>query len=226
MDKLTRPTSNTLLKPAHHSLSDWDWQPGAYFMLSGDYFISAPTALAIPSDTSGTPRFGWAALKEDLEANIPHGLLTSWHHRAYGGPGYLDFWFRAQALPPSAGQPAFPANCYLLRVSTTYCEVFKRVNNVQTRILNYKMPHGFSYSTWNRHAIYWGTVSGSGGDVCRITLKKEINGQWRTQASVDNSQNLWAGSPVNRVGFTIAGRGQGPKYRTYLDDTEIWKRTY
>lgn len=227
MDKLILPVRKQLVLPRHHSLADWDLQPGAYFFLDTWTYISEPKCLALPSTTTSKNYYGWVALKAAIDGNIPHGAIAGYFYRGTTLQGTLYLFCRAQALPPGVGQPAYPANCYYMTTNYQQWILRKRVNNVETTLSTINVPTGsMQPQQWQLYQFLWGTESTPGGDVCRFTFKLEQNGQWVQMATYDHSENLWPATGIALVGFNMGGNGLNPSARCRADDTAIWKRNY
>lgn len=225
MDKLVTLDTHRLVLPKHHSLADWDFQPGAFFFLDTWTYISEPKCLAIPSTTTSKNYYGWVMLKSVIDGCIPHGAIVGYFRRGTVLEGTLYLYCRAQALPPSVGQPSHPVDCYYMTTNYNHLYFRKRVGGVQTQLADIILPTGFIFpQIWQLYRFIWGTESTPGGDVCRLSFQLEVSGEWSTAYTFDDSANLWAASAVNLVGFNMGGYGLVQNNRTRADDTGIWKR--
>jgi len=210
----------------HRSLTDWDFQVDSLLELNAAHYVSEPSSLAVPRQWTGYWEWLWAYLKASIDNCIPHGLLATWLWMEREGTNTPWFWVRAQAVPPAGAGFVKPANGYAFHFTTAYVRIIRRVNNSETVLVTEDLANQLPARQWNHIAMFWETLDLGAGDFLRLTFQVEVDGAWVTQATYDDTQDLWAGSSVNKVGFNLAGSfiREDEAYKSRVDDTEIWRR--
>lgn len=209
---------------SHHSVADWDFQPDSWAGLDDYTFISEPTSLACPIKKSTYYQYVWVFLKEALGGNVAHGKICTWLWISHATTSTPRFFFRAQSLPPTTAGAQEPDDCYLVLVNQNVCTLYRRINKSNTTVGSHPWDPPLTEMTWNKIALTWETVTMPGGDWLAFLVEQEVDEAWKQYPLIYDTQNLWATSGVNRVGFRIAGTRSTPGKASRVDDTEVWKR--
>jgi len=215
--KVVERPKTKLILPKHHSLADWDYRPGCLFGLYADQYISAPSCLrAIVDPPEETIENFY--LKAALAPEIHDGRIVDWtrvQNDAYSYSGYL---FRVQDTPFDS----FPLNCYRLHKTREYSQLYRVMDGEMTKLLEQATDPYDDVDTWYHWRLtFWQYAGGDLASILRITLEIEVDGEWTQLWYIDDADNLWAESEVNRIGFYATAYPSG-KF-TWRDNTEIWR---
>lgn len=213
-----------LFTPKHHSLIDWDLQPGSLLYLDDYTFISEPYSLACPSKDTGYYEAGWCFLGEALGKNIPHGKLITWLWLGHSATSVPRLMFRAQALPSPPEVSMYPDNCYYLQTTSTWYGLWKRVDGYSVCIDSGSGYPPLTEREWHKVALTWETIELAVGVFMAVLFEVYKDEQWQPWFLYLDDYNLWEESEVNRVGFRLAGAGDHKVRNSRVDDTEIWER--
>lgn len=202
-----------------YSLMDWDYEdPGPY--ISDEVYVSAPTSLAAQQKV-GLIRQGWAFCKLPAALCVPDGRIVSGIRLCDAIAIRLYWFFRAQAYPPE-GQ-VDPDNCYALFYRCQDVRLYRIVGGGLSLLYDYNFPTPLAAETWYWFRLtFWQYLPADLVKLLRVTLDRWISGAWENLFIKDDSDNMWAESEINKVGFNL--RYGAAQKITAIDDTEIWER--
>jgi len=204
------------MKKLHFSLADWEFQADHHFYISEVEKVSDPSSLAHKGEPSETA-LAYCYLGDTLGHNIPNGsFITYW--RNIWTTTFHEFYFRQQTPLAYRGDQ----NGYYLVFDgrENSCQVRRYIDGVGTVIGN--IPNaGFAYDTWMRFKVdFYEYITADLTKTFRIELFFWTAGAWQSQGYVEDGDNAFATSAVNRIGFSDSGTS--PINANYHDDTEIW----
>lgn len=215
--KSFRPLNTT--NTPHHSLADWDYStPGPY--ISDKVFISPPSSLAARKDPP-FEREGWAICKLAAAHNVPDGRIVSYNRLGVATFLAIHWIFRAQEPP----DPNFliHKNNYHFQFRHDRVDLYLTVGGVHTLLKTYTFSPSLSLNTWYQfRATWWQYITAGLTKLLRITLEQSIDTTWQELFCYDDSNNKWADSDINKLGFCLLhGSSALP---TAIDDSELWKK--
>ncbi len=197
----------------HHSVSDWDYTPGAVYTLDTSQYVSSPRSLRIggPGFLDDNTIF---LCRIAATRNLPQGRVSSWH-RDTVGVSSKSYPFRNQAALNSASQ----ANMYQVVITHNSWQFTKRVGGALTIIA--EQPLVTVPDTWYHDRVtWWNGVTALNVPALTCMLERYIPAVWVQQGDwVYDENNLWKDSAINRCGV---GSWDDPTDYSWIDDTEIW----
>lgn len=206
------------LKPIKHSLADWDFNPAGLLSITEEQYVSSPSSLT--TGTAGTSGWrDWAFLKTALGACIPDGKFLEYWRYSHTSYDEHMVYFRTQALPIDS----MPADCYYFRTTSSEWKLLRRVDDHDTELDGGTYPTEIPAHTWVHFRItFYQYLNAPLNNVLRIICEIDKGEGWETLTEVDDTNNQWAESEVNRIGFAI--QSYRDTERCYIDNTEIWRR--
>lgn len=198
-----------------HSLSDWDYVPGAHLELYPLIYVSPPTSLRTVPQLPN-PDWEHIFLGTALGACIPNGRIVTWWRYSMV---YVDvfFHFRTQDIPTNG----YPHNGYCIQLNNHGSLAHRIVNDVSTQLWSVPISPTLPANSWHRIRVTWYQWVNEYFEIqFRIMHDLEVAGEWVNLKTFDDPVNAFADSAVNRCGFVFYSW-----YRDYwhhLDDTEIW----
>ena len=202
---------------SRHSPEDWDFQTSGLWALSSDRFISTPTSLCRPTDTTNL-HIAHVSLKPTFPTNIKQGRLVTyfnWKHLTLCRTHLLA---RAQTQP-YLGEPA---NCYKLLVINDRMQLHCRLNGSATVLGEGFFSPQLAINTWYRVRFTWFEVPVEGQPpILRLQGDMFEYGLWQNYITYDDINNRWSGSAVNYIGFAL--EGVSVNAQCFIDDTEVYQ---
>lgn len=197
----------------HHSVSDWDFTPGAVYTLDTAQYVSSPRSLRI-GGAGGSDDNTIFLCRITATLNLPQGRLVT-YHRSQTGMLSKSFPFRNQAALGSASQ----ANMYQVVITVGEWQFTKRVGGVLTIIATQALTT--NPNVWVRDRVtWWNGVTPLNVPALSVMLERYVGDAWVQQGDwVYDEANLWKDSSINRCGI---GAWEDIYYYSWLDDTEIW----
>lgn len=205
---------------SHHSLADWDYRPGAYITISGDRYVSYPSALRTIIDPPETT-YEWLYLKDALAHNIPDGRILDWRYfdtaSAIIAGGFL---FRCQDISFTD----WPLNCYYIQFTPLQTLFCANINGVRNVLYIYEHRPYADPDTWYHTRIsFFQHIEADFAVYLRVVFEIQVNAQWTELWSFNHHANLWKDSDINRIGFMC--RAFTTNFFQYIDDTQILEKT-
>ncbi len=198
----------------HHSVVDWDFEPGQVHELDSSYYVSSPTSLHLGHYPTGTPD-GCVLCRVADTLVIPDGrIITAARQRSPTNQYRLVF--RNQAALGTANM----LNCY--RIRTSHLDwMLERINDgTPTAIGGGVTHHEQDAWMWLRITFYSGADPGNGSALV-FTYEHYLDGEWVQQgAPAYDAVDAWKDSGINRLGLATFGLFAG--WEQWYDDTEIW----
>ena len=209
--------NNLKPKSPHYSLADWEFEEGHGYFISAVQSVSPPSSIAAPENI---PRYPYCYLKETLAKCVPQGKFITWF-RFSPYSGYLYIFFRQQTPLVHSGNQ----NGYRLEIDRT---------GAFTRLLRFIDGGGLMVGSYTHDPIpgdiwlhikvkFWEYIPPSLVPTLRIELFFEEAGEWVSKGYLEDGDNPFADSDINRIGWAM--NSYHNTYIDYLDDTEIWKKT-
>ncbi len=193
----------------HHTWTDWDWSDANWELNTGMY-VSPPSSLRFLSTTLTLN------LCNLVDSRcLPQGKLVTWHNAYTDVNGIIHF--RNQKAVPDVDF----VNCYYVRLEQNRVRLYRRVSSVDS-VLGDWAPLN-ERNTWRKWTVTWWLFEEPHEDVdCRIRIRGDpVNAAPLFEETVDDPNNQWAESSVNRCGLA----GVAPATPQNFDDTEIWLPT-
>lgn len=202
----------------HFSLSDWEFEAGHRYYISTAYSISPPSSLATPA-AGGTLAAYYCYLKDTLAPNVPDGRFIASHFRAVDG---IIFVMHFRRQPPLA--PGNPKNGYTLYYESTSAIWQLRLYVNGSYYLKGQRPAiPYTPGTWLRLRFdFYQYITETTLSVLRVAVFYEAAGEWVSLGYIDDTENKFATSASNRIGFCMQGWYRDDP--SFMDDTEIWKK--
>lgn len=202
----------------HHSLIDWEFEPGNEYYLDATTFISSPSSLAVPLDPAGGLTH-YVFLKEAVSGSINDGQFITALRQAIHAHRIGVYFRQSNDL----------SNCANQGLGDGYKVEWDRTN---TQIIVYRAGIAVGYltsvpnpdiDTWHYFKVSWYSYINPGLDrIVRIHCYVKVNGEWHDCGYWEDSHPLHEDDPVNRIGFHIGGVWSDKK--DYADDTQIWEK--
>lgn len=199
--------------PKHHTVSDWDRNANAQFVLDDEHYISAPRCLKLSGPGSSGTLNTWLCRTEDTR-NLPQGRLISDFFASESNPVYKHTFRNQAALGVSD-----LVNCYVAEIYKTYWRLMRYVNSSFTERDTGECS--FDWSAWEKFRLtWWNSVNPEGQEALAVMLDIEVGEEWVQQGDYLYDQgNMWKDSAINRCGPGVL---QATNRYYWLDDTEIW----
>lgn len=208
-----------LTLPKHHSLTDWDFEPGHDYYLSVAHFVSAPSALAAPLAGAGI-HYYYAYLKEDSGGKcIPIGSFRTYFMVIVAGQN-LRIFIRQQPPLVHGGDQ----NGYVVYLDNIFQKwsITRYVNGIGYGYGSHPLD-GILANVWNRIRLdFYEYFNPTLDPLLRIELFVELAGEWVSQGYFD-SPPAFSLSEFNRIGFSLYGYNAA-QYML-ADNTEIWSQS-
>ncbi len=218
MNKLWKPPTGlslppTLTPPEHHSVSDWDKNADATYMLDTAQFVSAPKSLRISGPGSTSPDTAFLCRIADT-LNLPQGRLST-HLRCEDTDIMIHIYFRLQ----SALGIVFLQNGYRIRYLGDSIALHKIIGDTPTPIGYFAVVTNIN--TWYHDRwTWWNGRNPDAEEALTVMMERYIAGEWVQQDDwLYDTENRWKDSDINRCG--IGGYEFLGKW-TWFDDTLIY----
>lgn len=204
------------LAKVHHSLIDWDYEPGATFVVTNRQFVSAPTSLGLDPDAEADQR-GIVYLGDALGSSIPIGKIITWHrYDSIFRSDFLVYWRRSPK-----DWTLYPINGYSMRYIRTSWTVQRHIDGVGVQLGFGAFDPILPKDTWFHVRLIWFEyLTATLQTVLRVVFDMDIGAGWVNLLTYDDNANALHGQEINRVGFRLRA-GEGVNWQ-YIDDTEIW----
>lgn len=201
-----------LIVPAHHSITDWDFQFGAsYRTLDTAKYVSAPKSLKFHGTAS--PNYNMILSRVAGTTVLPQGEVRTWIWSDMN-PHYLAT-LRNQA---AVGVSNY-LNTYIVYVEAGQGKLWRYISGsgAQRATCSWTLTG----NVWNHvRTVWWNGVTGGGTPALAVALFLEVAGAWVQQgATMFDTSNYWSASAINRCGIFV---NITSGHDTWYDDTEIW----
>lgn len=202
----------------HHSLKDWDLNPGHTLNLSAAHFVSSPTSLRSNIIGQALTRNRYY-LKEAISGVLKHGQAVWWHWPAEGSARTHGLHFRAQEFATGFE----PKNAYYFRFWNLWPTLSELVNGATTRHWPGPGCTPAPANAWTRYRVsWWSWLNEFFVPTMTVIGERLEAGKWVQRHQVQVTNPLWEDSSINRVGFSVYGYYNEPRSE-WVDDIEIWK---